>query len=322
MTPPGVRRQSNARNDAVDNGTVAADARRTDAVDVLVVGSANIDHTVPVDRHPRPGETVLGGDADLAAGGKGANVAVAAARLGARVGMLGAVGDDAGGRLVATALREAGVDIRTLRCTDAPTGAAYITVGADGENTIVVSPGANARVLPADVDATGTVGAARVLFAVLEIPLPTVQHAAALAAGGGVRVVLNASPVPPAALPPQLLQVCDPLVVNAAEAAALLGAADTGDGAQLATALRHLGARSAVVTLGAGGAAVAGPAGVHTIPAGRVDVVDTTGAGDAFAGALCRGLAGGARLDDVVADAVAVAADSVTRRGAQTVRGD
>ncbi|MFO7191675.1 MULTISPECIES: ribokinase [Thermocrispum] len=287
---------------------------------LIVVGSANVDLIVPVDRHPRPGETVLGGDTVTAPGGKGANTAVAAARAGAAgvgVALLGAVGSDANGELLLTALGDAGVDTSWVQRTDGPSGAAYIAVDREGENTIVVSPGANARVDTAMVDrAADAIRAAAVLFAVLEVPLPTVEYAARIAAGAGVRVVVNASPV--AKLPDETMRVLDPLIVNQHEAAALLpGRHAAADGAELAEALRQLGPRSVVVTLGADGAVVADAEGLTKVPAPQVDVVDTTGAGDAFAGTLCSHLAAGSSLREATGKAVVRAAEVVTRHGAQ-----
>ncbi|WP_028851729.1 ribokinase [Thermocrispum municipale] len=287
---------------------------------LVVVGSANVDLIVPVDRHPRPGETVLGGDTVIAPGGKGANTAVAAARAGVAgvpVALLGAVGSDANGDLLLRSLTDAGVDTSWVARTDGPSGAAYIAVNREGENSIVVSPGANARVDIAMVDrAADAIRAAAVLFAVLEVPLSTVEHAVRLAADTGVRVVVNASPV--ADLSESTLRALDPLIVNQHEAAALLSDQHTHlQGPELAKALRELGPRSVVVTLGADGAVVADADGVTTIPAPKVEVVDTTGAGDAFAGTLCSHLAAGWSLRGATGEAVIRAAEVVTRQGAQ-----
>lgn len=294
--------------------------RQTSGADLLVVGSANVDVVVSVTRRPGPGETVLGGDTAVGPGGKGANTAVAAARLGASVAMLGAVGTDAHGDLLLESLGASGVDTRLVRRVGQPSGAAYITVTPDGENSIIVSPGANGQVTPADVAAAAeAIGAARVLFAVLEVPVETVAAAAARAASSGVRVVLNASPV--RTLDAGLLRVLDPLVVNQYEAAWLLGDVwvdpAAHDPATIASALLELGPRSAVVTLGADGAVVADGSGTHRVPAPLVRAVDTTGAGDAFAGAVSGALARGESLADAARFAVRVAALSVTRPGAQ-----
>lgn len=281
---------------------------------LIVVGSANVDVTVAVPRHPRPGETVLGGDTAYSPGGKGANTAVAAARAGAAVALLGAVGADANGELLRAALDAAGVDTGLLRRTDGPSGAAYIAVSPSGENAIVVSPGANSQVSAADVDAAApAIAAAEVLFAVLELPLPTVQHAVAAAAAAGVRVVLNASPV--AALPAATLSALDPLIVNQHEAAVLAGGEGTPEA--LAQELRGRGPRSVVVTLGADGAVVAEASGTVRVPAPRVQAVDTTGAGDVFSGVLCARLVAGDDLPTAARAAVAAATDAVTRAGAQ-----
>lgn len=275
--------------------------------DVLVVGSANADLVVAVDRRPGGGETVLGGDTVLSPGGKGANTAVAAGRLGADVALLGAVGDDPYGRLLLDSLRAAGVDTGLVRTSERPTGIAYITVTPDGENAILVSPGANSSLEPADVDAV--FDGAEVMVVSLEVPLLTVEHAVARAAERGVRVLLNLSPA--ARLSPETLGALDVLLVNEHEAAWL-----TEPGAD-PRRLLDLGPRAAVVTLGAAGAVVVEPDGVTEVASPKVEAVDTTGAGDAFAGALAASIADGAGLVDAARQAVRVAAISVTRHGAQ-----
>lgn len=276
--------------------------------EVLIVGSANADLVVPVDRRPGGGETVLGGDTEISPGGKGANTAVAAARLGADVALLGAVGDDAYGTLLLDSLRESGVHTDLVRTTKRPTGIAYITVTPDGENSILVSPGANTALEPADVD--GVFDGVKVMVVSLEIPLPTVEYAVAAAAKAGVRVLLNLSPV--AKVSPATLSALDVLLVNEHEAAWLLGSDDYDP-----AALLDVGPRSAVVTMGARGAVVVTVDGLTEVDSPKVEAVDTTGAGDAFAGALAASLAEGASLADAARQAVRVAAVSVTRRGAQ-----
>lgn len=282
---------------------------------IVVVGSANADVVVEAPRRPGPGETVLGGDTTVGPGGKGANTAVAAGRLGAEVSMLGALGRDANGDLLASSLAGSGVDTALLRRVDRPTGAAYITVTPDGENSILVSPGANEEVDLASVQAAeAVIASAGVLVASLEVPVPSVCRAVALAGRAGTRCVLNASPV--AELPAETLGALDPLVVNEHEAGWLLG--EPGSEPEgLASGLLGLGPRSVVVTLGARGAIVAEPSGQIEVPAEKVRAVDTTGAGDAFAGALAARLASGASLADAARYAVRVAAISVTRHGAQ-----
>jgi ribokinase len=274
---------------------------------VAVVGSINLDLVVRVERHPAPGETVVGGDRSELPGGKGANQAVAAARLGAEVALVGRVGADEPGRRLRDGLAAEGVDVAHVReDPDAPSGMALIAVDPAGENTIVVSPGANAR-----VDA-GDVAAARELLAGAAVTL--VQHevspgavAAAIAAAGGT-VVLN--PAPARALGANPVDV---LVPNRGELATLVGR--DGDPEQLARALD--GPRAVVVTLGAQGALVVEGARAERIAAPPVTAVDTTGAGDAFCGALAQALADGAALVEAARWAVRAAAESVTRPGAQ-----
>jgi ribokinase len=274
-------------------------------VDVVVVGSANADLVVTVDRRPGPGETVLGSDTEVLPGGKGANTAVAAAKLGARVSLLAAVGDDSHGRMLLDSLRRSGVDTGSVHRSDRPTGVAYIFVTPDGENSILVSPGANTALSADDL----AIGDAKVLVASLEVPLPTIERTVEIAAERGIRAVLNLSPF--ADLSEATLHRLDPVVVNEHEAAQLLG------GDPDPRRLLGLGPRSAVVTLGARGALVIESSGVQEIESPKVEAVDTTGAGDAFTGALAARLAGGDELAEAARFAVKVAAISVTRRGAQ-----
>jgi ribokinase len=279
-------------------------------VEVVVIGSANADVVVRVERRPGPGETVLGSDTVLAAGGKGANAAVAAAKQNAQVALLGALGDDQHGELLRGSMGGAGVGLDLVRTTDRPTGAAYITVTPDGENTIVVSPGANSAVDVEQVDkARDAIAGAKVLLASLEVPLPAIERAVALAREAGTRAVLNLSPV--SELSPQTLAALDPLVVNEHEAQWLL------DGETDLRKLLDLGPRSAVVTLGRAGALVIEKDNTTEVSAPNVTAVDTTGAGDAFAGALVTQLAAGDDLVAAARRAVRVAAVSVTRPGAQ-----
>ncbi|MFD5397933.1 ribokinase [Streptomyces sp. NPDC127097] len=286
--------------------------------DVLVVGSANADLTVRVDRRPGAGETVLGTDLVESAGGKGANQAAAAARIGGRTALLARVGGDAYGELLLGAQRAAGTDVTPVIVDEAArTGTAMIIVDPDGDNSIVVSPGANAALSPQDVAAAkDTIAASAVVSLQLEIPMESVRAAAAAAEQAGARVVLNPSPAPAAAPAPELLSVADPLVVNEHEARQLSGLAD-GTPAQWAQALRDLGARSVVVTLGGEGALVLDASGAETVPGVRVKAVDTTGAGDAFTGALATRLARGDTLPGAARFAVRVGAAAVTKPGAQ-----
>lgn len=287
---------------------------------VFVVGSINQDFVLRVERRPQPGETVTGADFATHPGGKGANQAAAAALLGAPVAFLGRVGDDSFGEPLVAELRDKGVDTRHVRVLPGvSTGAAFITVTPDGENAIVVSPGANRRLSPRDVDdASGAIRGAEVLVVQMELAPETVRQAVEVAAGLGTRVVLNLAPV--REVLGSLLEPLDPLVVNEHEAAFLLGSAVEGVEGALAAApeLLSLGSRSAVITLGAEGAVVAGEGGASHFPAPEVPVVDTTGAGDAFVGALAAKLARGASLEEAAAYAVRAGAAAVTKEGAQS----
>ncbi len=292
-----------------------------DMPEVAVVGSANLDLVVEVAAIPAPGETVMGGGLRRIPGGKGANQAVAAARLGRRVAMVGRVGDDDAGTMLRAALASASVDTTSLHTTpETPSGTALIAVGADGDNAIVVSPGANGRFTADDVTAAaGALGAAAVVLLQLEVPIEAVEAAVRTARG---KVVLNPAPAPVAALPPDVLDGVDVLVPNQTELAVLAGHAGLsaiGDlDAETAVALaRGLPVASVVVTLGAGGAmVVTGAEAVH-VPAPRVAPVDTTAAGDAFCGALADALADGTDLVGAATWAVRVGAAATLRPGAQ-----
>ncbi|MEU2738658.1 ribokinase [Streptomyces sp. NPDC007095] len=283
--------------------------------DLLVVGSANADLVIGVERRPAAGETVLGSDLVVHPGGKGANQAVAAARLGARTALLARVGDDAHGRLLLDSQRAAGVDTAGVLVGGAPTGVALITVDPSGDNSIVVSPGANGRLTPEDVRSAGNLlASSRVVSAQLEIPLETVVEVVRNLAPGS-RFVLN--PSPPRALPAEVLAACDPLIVNEHEARVIVGT-DLGDSPEdWASALLALGPRSVVITLGARGALVASAEGAARVPSVKVETVDTTGAGDAFTAALAWRLGLEEPLAEAAAYAARVGAAAVTRAGAQ-----
>ncbi|MCX5090392.1 ribokinase [Streptomyces sp. NBC_00365] len=283
--------------------------------DLLVVGSANADLVIGVERRPAAGETVLGSDLVVHPGGKGANQAVAAARLGAQTALLARVGDDAHGRLLLDSQRAAGVDTAGVLVGGAPTGVALITVDPSGDNSIVVSPGANGRLTPEDVRSAGNLlAASRVVSAQLEIPLETVVEVVRNLAPGS-RFVLN--PSPPRALPAEVLAACDPLIVNEHEARVIVGT-DLGDSPEdWASALLALGPRSVVITLGARGALVASAEGAVRVPSVKVETVDTTGAGDAFTAALAWRLGLDEPLAEAAAYAARVGAAAVTRAGAQ-----
>ncbi|WNZ11329.1 MULTISPECIES: ribokinase [unclassified Streptomyces] len=285
--------------------------------DLLVVGSANADLVIGVERRPGAGETVLGSDLAVHPGGKGANQAVAAARLGARTALLARVGDDGNGRLLLDSQRAAGVDTAGVLVGGAPTGVALITVDPSGDNSIVVSPGANGKLTPGDVRAAeGLLRASRVVSAQLEIPLETVVEVVRRLPEG-TRFVLN--PSPPRELPAEVLAACDPLIVNEHEARVIVGGELAGSPSpeDWARALLALGPRSVVVTLGAEGALVATAEGSARVAAVKVDAVDTTGAGDAFTAALAWRLGAGAEPAEAAAYAARVGAAAVTKAGAQ-----
>jgi len=286
------------------------------SAEVAVVGSANLDLVVDVDTIPRVGETVMGGDLRQIPGGKGANQAVAAARLGRRVAMIGRIGDDEGGAILRAALDADGVDTSGLLTTaGVPNGVALISVGADGDNAIVVSPGANARVTIDDVaTARPVLEAAAVTLLQLEIPLEAVTLAAATAGG---TVVLNPAPAPSEPLPTELLATVDVLVPNQTELATLAGHTAAVDVDTARALAADLPSRAVVVTLGARGALVVADGRADHVPAPVVTPVDTTAAGDSFCGALADALVRGETLVDAARWAVRVGAATTRRAGAQ-----
>ena len=268
---------------------------------VFVVGSLNIDLVTRVERHPKPGETVLGSGLERWAGGKGANQAVAAAAAGASVAMVGCVGSDEAGSAYIARLLALKVDIAAIRVEPGcPTGHALITVDELGENSIVVVAGANGAVGLDDLAVLSSVGPGDLVLLQLEIPLAVVAAAARRASDRGARVVLNLAPY--AALAPDVVAIADPLVVNEHEALML------ADSEAVPASL--------VVTFGAAGAAwdgdqLTGPLVVES------EVRDTTGAGDAFCGALAAALVAGAGRQEALATALAAGADAVRHSGAQ-----
>ncbi|MFI5527524.1 ribokinase [Kitasatospora sp. NPDC051853] len=293
---------------------------------VVVVGSVNVDLAVRVPHLPRPGETVSGGGLEQGTGGKGANQAVAAARLGARTALVARVGADEFGRRAREALAEAGVEVSAVTTAAAATGTALIVIGPDGENTITVSPGANAELDPAGVEAqAGRLAGAGALLLQLEVPVATCLAAARSAKAAGVPVVLNAAPLPTeiGADLRELIAAADVLVVNEVEAAGLLGGDGGGDGVGevvgVPAALGRFGPGEVVVTLGSRGAVHTGPDGAGVrVPAFAVEAVDAVGAGDAFCAALAVARAEGTTdLGTAVRRASAVGALATTGRGAQ-----
>ena len=285
---------------------------------ITVVGSINVDLIAQVRRHPQPGETLHGTGGQMLPGGKGANQAVAAAKLGGDVRMIGAVGTDAQAEVGLAGLRAAGVDLTGVREIEVPTGLAIVTVAEDGENTIVVIAGANDSVDAAQITAAkDVIATSSIVVCQGEIPREGIEALPALVTG---RFLHNPAPV--MELDPAVLRTSDPLVVNEHEAALVLAQLDPDAEVpeapeQIVGALREAGIASVVLTLGARGSLVADADGTHRIPAAPVTAVDTTGAGDAFIGALAVGLARGETLPDAARLASRVGAFAATGQGAQ-----
>jgi len=287
---------------------------------ILVVGSSNTDMIIKIKRIPKPGETIIGGAFNSAAGGKGANQAVGAARAGGAVTLVARLGQDMfGDRAIAGFIAD-GINVDyVVRDRTSPSGVALIFVGQNGENSIAVASGANARLTPADVrKAKSAFRKASVLLLQLETPLDTVQAAAEFAAAAGVRVILNPAPAQP--LPDKLLHRVYLLTPNETEAELLTGISvhNVDSAAKAASALLARGVQNVIITMGARGAMVAGAEFGQLIPAFKVKAVDTTAAGDVFNGALALRLAEGRPLLEAARFANAAAAISVTRMGAQT----
>lgn len=282
---------------------------------ITVVGSLNLDYVTRVERHPKVGETVLGSDLELHPGGKGANQAVAAARAGAKVRMIGCIGQDMAGNLLYGNLEREGVDTSYLQRQNTASGSAFITVNTQGQNSIVVSPGANGKLRPTDLRVSSFENAKLVLLQ-LEIPVETTLMAARLGRTAGARVVLNLAPAQ--ALRAEQLRDITTLVVNESEAGVLLGRAPQNIKEALleVQALREL-VPEAIITLGAQGAVYANSAGSGHVPSFVVKVVDSTAAGDAFIGAFAAALAENTPLEQAVLRGVAAGALACTRAGAQ-----
>lgn len=283
---------------------------------ILVIGSLNADLVVRAPRFPEPGETLTGEDLQVIPGGKGANQAVAAARMGAAVHMAGRVGKDAFGPMLVDNLKSAGVDVSRVQLNASATGTATIVVDGRGENFIVLSPGANGQVSVADVDAIDFNQFGWLLLQ-LEIPLDVVSRAAARARMAGCKVIFN--PAPAHDLPPNMLAHVDIIIPNETELSLLTGC-DTDDLAGVEDCARGLlmrGVETVLVTLGAQGSLLVTAEKTERIPAFKVDVVDTTGAGDAFIGGLAASLAAGKTLSAAARIANACGALAASRFGAQ-----
>jgi ribokinase len=286
---------------------------------ILVIGSSNTDMIIKLGRIPQPGETILGGEFTTAAGGKGANQAVAAARAGGEVTFVARVGRDMFGEKAVAGFVQDDINVKHVtRDPVAPSGVALIFVAKDGENSIAVAGGANGRLSPSDVKkARAAIAGASVVVMQLETPLATVMAAAELAARAKVPIILN--PAPARALPGKLLKLVSILTPNETEAELLTGIAVTNEAtaAKAAKKLRARGVQTVILTLGARGAFVATASTEKLVPGFRVKAVDSTAAGDVFNGALAEALGEGRALLEAVRFANAAAAISVTRLGAQ-----
>jgi ribokinase len=278
---------------------------------ICVLGSANMDLVVTVDRAPESGETVVGHKFMQIPGGKGANQALAAARAGGSVRIIGAVGDDAFGQRIRVALEADGIDTTGLRVVDEPTGTAHIVVDGDGENSIVVISGANGTVSSLTDDHRAVIRTSDVLMLQLELPIEIVDAAARWGAEHGVKVVLTPAPVRPVAA--NLLEAVDLLVPNEHEATLLTGEDDPRSAAE---AFLAQGPRAVAVTMGRRGCLYADSAQLLEVPAIEVATVDTTAAGDTFVAALTVALAEGRAVSECLEWATAAAAISVQRPGA------
>jgi len=287
---------------------------------IVVVGSSNMDLVVKSPRIPAIGETVLGEDFIMTPGGKGANQAVAAAKLGAQVSLVAKLGDDMFARASVGNLKQAGVDTEyVVQTQEAPSGVALITVDRAGDNVIVVAPGANGLLSTEDVAAArSAIASAGAMLLQLEVPLATVEFAARLANDCGIPVILD--PAPAQELDSALLAMVDILTPNESEAMILTGAEVTDEDSARA-ACRDLlarGVKAVILTMGASGFLLADGERMQFVPAVEVDAVDATAAGDAFAGSLAVGLAQGKAILDAALFANYVAALSVTKMGAQS----
>ncbi|GMU24943.1 MAG: ribokinase [Phycisphaerae bacterium] len=290
----------------------------TSAPSIVVIGSINMDLVVRASHVPAPGETVLGREFQTIPGGKGANQAVAAARLGGRVSMVGRVGDDAFGERLLAGLRDSGVDTAHVQITaSTASGIAMIVVGDDGENAITVASGANWRVTPEDVDrAVPVLKAARVCLLQLELPMQTVLHALALCRRLGVQTILDPAPAPISAPAPELF-TANVLTPNESEAAQLIGLPAAARAEEIAAALRDRGCPTVVLKRGDEGAYLSGPDGQASVSAFKITPVDTTAAGDAFTAGLAFGYGQGLQPMESVRLACAAGALACTCMGAQ-----
>lgn len=283
---------------------------------ILVIGSANIDLTIQTDRMPKLGETVTGHGFSMNSGGKGANQAVAAAKLGGDVKFLGVIGNDTYGEKLLADLRKSGAFFEGITADGVPTGTACITV-VNGDNFIVLNPGANDLLTPEIIEEKAElIRKSDYVIMQLEIPVDSVLRAAVIAKDAGTSVVLNPAPVKE--LPDEIYRLIDIMIPNEYEAMLLTGiSTDNEQGCRAAVEdLRKKGVKTVIITLGDRGCVYNDGDRIIFHPTGKADVVDTTSAGDSFIGALCCKLASGNSLPESIDYATKVAAVTVSRRGA------
>lgn len=286
---------------------------------IIVVGSSNVDLTARVKRLPRPGETIGGATLLRANGGKGANQAVAAARMGANVLFLTCLGSDASGEMLSTQFAADGIDTSCIKLSATPTGTALIFVDDNAENCIAVAPGSNNDLLPSDIDAARKcIEGAGYLLVQLEIPMPTVVRSVELADSLGIKTILNPAPMCP--VPEELFGHIWLITPNQTEAEQLTGIhVDSEENARKAAdALFAKGVKNVIITLGCKGSLVCTPKESKLVPARKVQAVDTTGAGDVYNGALAAALSEGKSLVEAAGLATLASSVAVTRMGAQT----
>lgn len=287
---------------------------------IVVIGSCNTDMVINLERLPMPGETLIGGKFFMNPGGKGANQAVAAARLGGKVDFVAKVGNDPFGNKAKEQYKAEGIDVRhILTDEEQPSGVALIMVDAHGENCIAVASGANAQLLPADIDrAKEVIHEADIILMQLETPMKTVEYVARMGKEAGKKVILN--PAPAHALSDGLMKSLHMLIANETEAEFISGTQITNmdSVARAADIITSKGVENVVITLGSKGAFIKEKGNYHQVPAQKVKAVDATAAGDTFCGAVCVALAEGRRITEAVEFANRCAAVTVTRMGAQS----
>ncbi len=286
---------------------------------IIVVGSSNVDLTVRVRRLPLPGETIRGATLLRTNGGKGANQAVAAARLGADVVFITCLGNDASGGMLSAQFAADGIDTSCIKLSATPTGTALIFVDDNAENCIAVAPGSNNDLLPADIDAArSTMEGASYLLVQLVIPMPTVVRAVELAHSLGIKTIMNPAPMNP--VPEELFSRIWLITPNQTEAEQLTGVhvESEDDAARAAEVLFAKGVKNVIVTMGSKGSLVCTQEGREFVPSRKVKAIDTTGAGDVYNGALVAALSQGKSLIEAARIATLASSIAVTRMGAQT----